>query len=185
MNDGVIGCICQNDGILDAAVAALVGTGLPNQSLHVGAADENQATAAAQRLGIVADLLADDPLRGLIEPHTEAETRAAVDKAGVVGAALGAALGIAIGLSPAGRFVTAPPGVLVMANAGLYFVLGAITGSVLGAALAPQPSTHVGFRLIDGMQEGSYALIAVAPRDRHDSLQRALEAAGGSGITRI
>ena len=182
---GAIGCVCRSDQTLDAAAAGLAGLEIAKTQLHLGASDESRALAAAQRLGIAADLQPDDPLGGLVAPGDGSAPRTAIDRAGTFGALLGAAAGAAIAFTPAGRLVSAPQTLLVAANAALYFVLGGIVGSVLGAALAPQPSTHSGFRLIDGMQEGAYALIAVAPRERHDELQRALEGAGATGITRL
>jgi hypothetical protein len=108
-----------------------------------------------------------------------------VDRAGILGAALGALAGVALGLTPVGGLLAVPHEVRLLANIALYLVLGVIVGSVLGAAFAPQPSTHVGFRLIDGMQDGALALIVSAPRARLDELHKALERCGGAGITRV
>jgi hypothetical protein len=185
LSENAIGCIYRSDDALDAAVTQLLGLGLPADSLHLGAREEDRAVTVAQRTGIRADVHPDDPLQDLVMPGREGAVRSAIDRAGMIGALLGACAGIVLSFTPVGRLIPVPHAALQLANAGLYFVLGAIVGSVLGAALGPQQSTHLGFRLIDGMQEGAYALIVVAPTSRHDELQRVLEATGGSGITRV
>ncbi len=185
LNAGAIGCVYQSDEALDAAVAQLRQDGFDAYALHVGAADGLRAAAAASRNGIQADVDADDPLRDLLPPDQEGAARGAVDRAGILGAALGALAGVALSMSPVGGLLAVPHEARMLANIALYLVLGAIVGSVLGAAFAPQPSTHVGFRLIDGMQDGAFALIVSAPRARLDELHKALERCGGTGITRV
>jgi hypothetical protein len=185
LSDSAIGCVYRSDDALDAATAQLLGLGLTADTLHVGASDVARAQTAALRTGIRADVEPEDPLRGLVDVATEFGARAAVDRAGVAGAIIGALAGLGLSLTPMGSAIAVTHGALAIANIGFYFVLGAIVGSVLGAALTPQPSTHVGFRLIDGMNDGSYALVVVSPRERHDELQAVLEAAGGTGITRV
>jgi hypothetical protein len=185
LNAGAIGCIYPTDEALDAAVAQLRLDGFDADELHVGAADGLRAAAAASRNGIRADVEADDPLRDLLPPDREGAARGAVDRAGIIGAALGALAGVALGNTAAGGLLAVPHEARLLANIALYLVLGAIIGSVLGAAFAPQPSTHVGFRLIDGMQDGALALIVSAPRERLDELHKTLERCGGNGITRV
>ena len=185
LNEGAIGCIYQSDEALDAAATKLLDLGIEARDIHVGAADDERARQAAQRTGVRADIAADDPLEGLLGHEPGSDARAAMDRGGLIGAVAGALFGIVIGFTPAGAAVAMTRVPLLLANALLYFVLGAIIGSVLAAALAPQPSTHAGFRLIDGMQDGALALIVVAPRDRLDELERAMESAGGSGSTRV
>lgn len=185
LGDGAIGCVYRSEEALDVAATRLLGLGLTADALHLGAADTERAQATAGRIGIRADLLPEDPFQDVIAPGQNDDARAALDRAGMIGGLLGAGVGVAIAFTPAGSLLNVPPAALLFANAGLYFVLGAIVGSVLGAALAPQPSTHIGFRLIDGMQEGSYALIVIAPRHKLDEVQQVLEASEGTGITRI
>jgi hypothetical protein len=185
LGEGAIACTYDRDEALDAAVAQLRADGIEADAFHVGAADGQRAQAAALRHGIRADIIADDPLRDLLPLDQERKARGAVDRAGLLGAALGALAGVALGLTPAGGFLAVPPEARLLASIALYLVLGAIIGSVLGAAFAPQPSTHVGFRLIDGMQEGALALVVTAPRARLDDVQKALERSGGAGITRV
>jgi hypothetical protein len=185
LDAGAVGCIYRDDEALDAAVAQLRGRGIEAEAVHVGAADGQRAQAAAQRNGILADIVADDPLRDLLPIDQERRARGAMDRAGLLGAALGALAGVMLGLTPAGGLLAVPHEARLLANIALYLVLGAIIGSVLGAAFAPQPSTHVGFRLIDGMQDGALALIVTAPRARLDEVQKALERSGATGITRV
>ncbi len=182
---GAIGCVYRNDDALDAAALQLLSLGVAADALHVGAADAPRAQSLAQRNGIRADIAPDDPLRSLVDAATEDATRATIDRSGIRGALIGALVGLAIGFTSVGSSIAVTHAAIPFANVALFFVLGAIAGSVLGGALAPQPSTHLGFRLIDGMQEGACALVVVAPRERHDELQAVLEAAGGTGITRV
>jgi hypothetical protein len=177
--------VCGSDASLDAAVARLVDAAIAKNALHVGALDQLRAQAAADRLGIIADVASDDPLGGLTGIGTQGAARAGMDRGGVIGGTIGAVAGCVLAATPAGNIVAAPAYLHVLADAALYFVVGAIIGSVLGAALAPQPSTHAGFRLIDGMQDGAYALIAIVPAERHRELRQALEAAGAAGITSV
>lgn len=185
LSESAIGCIYRSDDALDAAAAQLLAQGVGADAIHVGALDAKRAQAAAQRHGIQADVHPDDPLADIVSLDRDGSARAAVDRCGMIGALIGALSGIAISFTPAGALIPVPHAALQLANAGFYFVIGAIVGSVLGAALGPQTSTHAGFRLIDGMQEGAYALVVVAPQSRHDDLQKLLEAAGGTGTTRV
>ncbi|HEV2037566.1 MAG TPA: hypothetical protein VGQ96_03080 [Candidatus Eremiobacteraceae bacterium] len=184
LGEGAIGCVYRSDQALDAAAASVLELGLTAGALHLGATDAHRASEAAQRIGIAADIHADDPLSHLAGLADRADTRGAIDRTGIAGAAIGAIAGVALSFTPAGAAVVANASPMV-ANTAFSFVLGAIVGSVLGAALGPQPTTHVGFRLIDGMQEGAYVLIVTAVRERLDELQQVMEAAGGTGTTRV
>jgi hypothetical protein len=185
LSESAIGCVYRNDAAFDAAATQLLTFGIAADALHVGSSDAQRAQAAAQRHGIRADVHADDPLADIVTLDRDDTARAAVDRWGIIGALIGACSGVALSFTPAGALIHVPHPALQLANVGFYFVVGAIVGSVLGAALGPQASTHAGFRLIDGMQEGAYALIVVAPHSRHDELQKILEAAGGTGMTRV
>lgn len=180
-----IGCVCSTDATLDTVVAKLIEADISKDRLHLGALDPARAQAAAQRLGIAAGVSSEDPLGSLTGPGGDASSREAMDRGGMLGGVIGAIVGCAIGLTPAAAIVAAPHDMALLANIALYFALGAIVGSVLGAALAPQPSTHTGFRLIDGMQEGGYALIVIAPSEQHAQLRRLFEGAGAAGITSV
>lgn len=185
LSESAIGCVYRSDETLDAAATQLVALGIAPGAIHIGAAEAQRAQAAATRHGARADVDPDDPLADIVTLDRGNSARAAVDRAGMIGALIGASAGIAISFTPVGALIPVPHAALPLANVGFYFVVGAIAGSVLGAALGPQASTHAGFRLIDGMQEGAYALIVVAPHSRHDELQKLLEAAGGTGTTRV
>ena len=185
LSEGFIACIYRSDDTLDAAVAQLLALGVGADALHVGAVDRQRAQAAAQRHGIHADVHPDDPLAGIVSLDRNGSARDAVDRCGMIGGLVGACSGIALSFTAVGPLIPVPHAALLLANAGFYFAIGAVVGSVLGAALGPQASTHAGFRLIDGMQEGAYALIVVAPHSRHEELQKVLELAGGTGTTRV
>ena len=185
LSASAIGCVCRTEAVLGAAITTVLDAGVPTPSVHVGALDGTAAQSVAKRFGVAADLHADDPLQGLVALPGDDAPRANVDRGGVLGCIVGALAGCAIALTPVGRYVAAPAGMLVLANAALYLVIGGIVGSVLGAALAPQSSTHAGFRLIDGMHEGGYALVALVEHARHDELQRLLESVGAVGITKV
>jgi len=185
LSEGAIACIYRSDDTLDAAAAQLLALGVGADALHVGAVDLQRAQAAAQRHGIHADVHPDDPLADIVSLDRNESARDAIDRCGTIGGLVGACSGIALSFTAAGPLIPVPHAALLLANAGFYFVIGAVVGSVLGAALGPQASTHAGFRLIDAMQEGAYALIVVAPHSRHDELQKVLEAAGGTGTTRV
>ena len=185
LSESAIGCIYRSDDALDAAATRLLTLGIAADAIHVGASDAQRTQAAAQRHGIHADVHPDDPLADIVNLDRNNTARAAVDRWGMIGALIGACSGLALSFTSAGALIHLAHPALQLANVGFYFVLGAIVGSVLGAALGPQASTHAGFRLIDGMQEGAYALIVVAPHSRHDELQKILEAAGGTGTTRV
>jgi hypothetical protein len=185
LSESAIGCVYRSDEALDAAATALLAIGVPADALHVGASDAQRAQAAAQRHDLRADVHPDDPLADIVTLDRSENARATVDRSGIIGALIGAGAGIGISFTSVGSLLPVPHAALQLANAGFYFVVGAIIGSVLGASLGPQASTHAGFRLIDGMQEGAYALIVVAPQSRHDEIQKVLEAAGGTGTTRV
>lgn len=185
MTPSAIGCTFATEEALTAAVDQLLRAGIAPHDLHVGAVPQERANHLAQRNGVVADLLPDDPFRGMGEYSGEATARRAVDRAGVWGAALGIVAGILLSFTPAGHEIPVPAYLQLLANALLFFVLGLFVGSVLGAALAPQQSAHAGFRLIDGMNEGSLALIVAAPSAKVEDVARVLEACGGLDLTRL
>jgi uncharacterized membrane protein YeaQ/YmgE (transglycosylase-associated protein family) len=181
---GAIGCAYRDDALVDAVATQVLGLGFAPHDIHVGAAQLERAQAAAARTGVTGGVDPDDPLKGFIAAGREKNAREMMDRAGVLGGLLGAFAGCALSFTSAGMLVPVAEPERMLANIALYFVLGAIVGSVLGAALSPQPSTLVGFRLIDAMQEGALVLIVCAPRARLDELERVLVKAGGTGVTR-
>jgi hypothetical protein len=185
LEGAAIGCIFSSEEMVAKASVELRNRGIAAEDIHIGAADAARAEAAAQANGVPADVHPDDPLQGFAEFGDEGAARRAIDRGGVIGAALGAVAGLILSLTPVGSLVPVPHQAQMLANCLLFFVVGTIVGSILGAALAPQQSTHVGFRLIDGMQDGALALVVVVPRNRLDEVQKILQTVGATGITRI
>jgi hypothetical protein len=181
--DGVIGCIYQHEDQLLAAINALAERAVPLSAVRVGPADNPAAQRVAQRSGIQPDVDASDPLRGLAGLRAEGDSRAAVDRGGLLGAGIGALTGMAAAFTPLRSLVPVAQG-QALADILICFVLGAIVGSIWGSALCAQSSTHAGFRLIDGMQDGGLAIVVQASRSRMGEIEETLQSTGGAGITR-
>lgn len=181
--DGVIGCVYQQEDQLVAAVNAIAGRALPLSAIRIGPAHDPRAESVAQRTGVQPDLDSGDPLRGLAGLRAEGDSRTAVDRGGLLGAAIGALAGVAAALTPL-RALTPVTHGQALADVLICFVLGAIIGSVWGGALCAQSSTHAGFRLIDGMQDGGLAIVVQAQRERIPEIEAMLQEAGGTGMTR-
>jgi hypothetical protein len=77
---------------------------------------------------------------------------------------------------PAGRFLSSLPDQAPLIDGLLFFVAGGISGAVLGGAFGLQRSTHAGFRLVDGMAEGSIALLVTCPRAQSAALRAVMDA---------
>ncbi|MBC5804744.1 MAG: hypothetical protein DLM53_08580 [Candidatus Eremiobacter antarcticus] len=183
VSDGVIGCIYQQEDQLVAAVNALAERSVPFSAMRIGPSHNPAAQRVAQRTGIQPDLDGSDPLRGLAGLRAEGDSRMAVDRGGLLGAGIGALAGMAASLTPLRSLVPVAQG-QALADILICFVLGAIVGSIWGSALCAQSSTHAGFRLIDGMQEGGLAIVVQAPRARMGEIEAMLQSAGGAGMTR-
>jgi hypothetical protein len=140
-------------------VAALRESGIELHSIRVGASDPARAEAFAQSQGVRNDVTADDPLAGAPGLGDAADHRRRTDRGGMIGGIAGALVGAVLGMLPAGRFLSSFPDQAPLIDGLLFFVAGGISGAVLGGAFGLQRSTHAGFRLIDGMAEGSIAFI--------------------------
>ncbi len=163
-------------------VAAIIATGIDAPSVSIFATADDRATSLAGRLGAGIGRSADDPLAGAPGLEGAAEQRARVDRGAAWGAACGLAIGVALGLMPAGRFLSVSPDLMLVADALFFFVIGIVAGAVLGSAFGPRLSTHVGYRLIDGMQEGRIAIVARCARAQADSASSAMTAAGAADV---
>src|ERR1700694_1651622 len=181
----ILACIFRDEQQLADAVAKLQQASLVTHDMRIGAADQTRAELAATKLGIQSDVDALDPLRGMASLSSESVTRQSVDRAGVIGAAIGVLAGFGLSFTPLAMLMPVERSAQTLALVAFWFVVGAIVGAVLGAAFAAQSSSHAGFRLIDGMQEGGLVLIIAAARDRGDALQEILESSGGSALTRL
>jgi hypothetical protein len=152
--------LAADESAAERIVAALTAAGIDAPFLRLCAHDDAQARMLAERLGVSDDCSAEDPLAGAPGLEGPIEQRARADRGALFGALFGVVIGIAIGLSPLGRLTHVAPEFSIVADTLFFFVVGIIGGGVIGTAIGPRLSTHVGYRLIDGIQEGSIAIIA-------------------------
>lgn len=157
----------------------------PDIELHAGAADAARLAPLAEQLGLAADLDPEDPLRGLRGLGDESATRRGVDRGGIIGAVLGALSGFALSFTGVAALLPVAANAQRIALIAVMFIVGAIAGSVWGAAFSPQSSSHAGFRLIDGMQDGGFALLALVEPMNAEAAQKVVESHGGGAITRL
>ena len=155
-----VACLATDESAAERIVAALTTAGIEPASLSLCAQDDARARTLAARLAISADRTAEDPLAGAPGLEGPVAQRARADRGALWGALAGIIAGIALGLSPVGQIAQVAPEFAVVADVLFFFVIGIIGGAVLGTAIGPRLSTHVGYRLIDGMQEGSIAIVA-------------------------
>jgi hypothetical protein len=185
LETGVIGCVFPTDAGCVSAIERLRALDEKALEIHVGALTPSRAQEIAQRTGVLADISPEDPLHGMKGYAGQAAARRAVDSAGVWGAAVGAVTGFFVGRAPFGHLVPVAAPLQPLADTLLFFVIGLFIGSILGGAFAPQQSSHAAFRLIDGMHDGSLALIVIAPKVRVEEATRLLEEAGGTGLSQL
>ncbi len=175
-DDAVVAGLAADDAAVGDLVVALRASSEELRTIRVGAQDRARAEAIAAAHGIAADVATDDPLAGAPGLGTQADHRVRIDKGGVIGALAGAAIGTALGFLPAGRFITMVPDQAPLFDGLLFFVAGGISGAVLGGAFGQQLSTHAGFRLIDGMDEGSIAVLVSCARERSSAIRAIFDA---------
>jgi len=181
----LVACVFSSQEALSAALDALRAHGIKPGDVGVGAADNERAQSLAAQNSIATILDPSDPLHGFGGLADETATRRSVDRGGVIGAITGAVIGLALGFTSIADWMPVARPESVLALVLFTFVLGVIVGSVLGAAFAPQSSSHAGFRLIDGMHEGGITLLVVVPEGvAPDAIAQSLRAAGGTGLTR-
>jgi hypothetical protein len=180
-----IGCVLPSDEACIVVIERLVALGIAPNEIHVGATSTSRAALIAQQTQAIADIAPEDPFRDLPRYSGGDKVRLVVDKAGVWGGLIGAVAGLLIGRQPALNLLPVAPSLEPLASVLFFFVTGLFLGSILGAALAPQQSSHAAFRLIDGMQDGGVALIVGIPPGRQAELTKVLEAAGATGLTQL
>jgi hypothetical protein len=152
--------LAADESAAERIIAALAASGIDAPSLSLCAQDDARARTLAARLGVSGDRSAEDPLAGAPGLEGPVAQRARADRGALIGALVGIIVGVAVGLSSVGQLAHVVPELSIVADALFFFVVGIIGGAVLGTAIGPRLSTHVGYRLIDGMQEGSIAIIA-------------------------
>ena len=175
-DEAVVAGLAADDAAVADLVAALRASSEALGAIRVGARDRARAESIAATHGIAADVGADDPLAGAPGLGTQADHRVRIDRGGVIGAIAGAVLGTALGFLPAGRFITVAPDQAPLVDGLLFFVAGGISGAVLGGAFGQQLSTHAGFRLVDGMDDGSIAVLVSCARDRAGAIRAIFDA---------
>jgi hypothetical protein len=152
--------LAADESAAERIVAALTAAGIDAPCLSLCAQDAARARTLAARLGVSSDRTAEDPLAGAPGLEGPVAQRARADRGALFGALVGVLAGVGLGLSPVGQLAHVAPEFSTVVDALFFFVVGIIGGAVLGTAIGPRLSTHVGYRLIDGMQEGSIAIIA-------------------------
>ena len=181
-DDAVVAGLATDESAAERIVAALIASGIDAPSVSVCASDDARALSLAHRLGAGAARSADDPLAGAPGLDGAAGQRARSDRGALWGALCGALIGAALGFSPYGGIVPVAPGLFALADALLFFIVGIVAGAVLGTALGPRLSTHVGYRLIDGMADGDIAVIAACARAQSAAAVAAMTESGAADI---
>jgi hypothetical protein len=161
--EAVVAGLAADETALADLVAALREVGVGPHAIRVGTADPARAEAIARAHDVRVDIDLDDPLAGAPGLGDAADHRRRIDRGGIIGAIVGALIGVVLGMLPAGRFLASFPDQAPLIDGLLFFVAGGISGAVLGGAFGLQRSTHAGFRLVDGMAEGSIALLVSCP----------------------
>ena len=174
--------LASDESVAERIVAALAAGGIVAPSVEVCAADGGRAQAIGERLGIGVGISPDDPLAGAPGLDGPADQRVRSDRGAAWGALWGTAIGVALGLSPFGRIVPVDANLTIVADALFFLIIGIISGAVLGTALGPRLSTHVGYRLIDGMAEGSIAIIARCTRENATAASAAMAQSGATDV---
>ncbi len=167
------------------AVAGLAALGIPRDALHAGAREQHVAEEFARAAQIAADVLPEDPLGRFGTAHSEGRARRAADRGGVIGAAAGVLAGFLVSLTPAQAVVPVAPPLQRLGDVLLFFVVGLFIGTTLGSALAPQPTSHAAFRLVDAVSEGALVLVVTALAASADEIRTVMEANGGRYVTSV
>ncbi|HEY7787186.1 MAG TPA: hypothetical protein VIF33_01595 [Casimicrobiaceae bacterium] len=175
-DDAVVAGLAADETAVADLVAALREAGVELQAIRVGASEPARADAIAVAHGVQTGVDLEDPLAGAPGLGDAADHRRRIDRGGMIGAIAGAVIGVVLGMLPAGRFLSSLPDQAPLVDGLLFFVAGGISGAVLGGAFGLQRSTHAGFRLVDGMAEGSIALLVTCPRAQSAALRAVMDA---------
>jgi len=181
----IVAGLVADESAAGRLIASLTEAGAAPHSIRVGAKDAERAQAIAAMHGARADIAIEDPLAGAPGLATALDQRSRVDRGGLIGAGIGAVAGSIVGAFPGTRFMAVDPAMTWIADGLLFFVVGAVAGSVLGGAFGPRLSTHAGFRLVDGMDEGALAVIVECTRDRTTMIRAVFDEAGAHDVVVI
>jgi hypothetical protein len=180
--DAIVAGLVADEAGAGSLIAALCASGVKLDGIRVGAADAARAQAIGASNGVRADLVKDDPLGGAPGLTNASDQRLAVDRGGIVGSLVGAAVGVILGFFPIGHLVVIQVGNASLVDGLLLFVFGGICGAVLGGAFGPRLSTHAGFRLVDGMDEGHIAVTASCAREKSAEIKAVFATAGAGDV---
>lgn len=176
-----IACTFADDGAAIAAMQRLAASGAVG-AWRVGAADPARAQSIAQAAGAAADLDPADPLAGLGDLVSPASAGTGINMGAAIGGAVGVLGGLAAGETAIASIVPVETSLRPLAATLLFFAVGTAVGAVLGSAFGRRPSTHAGFRLIDGMEAGHVALVGTIEDANVDGAREALAAAGAEDL---
>lgn len=184
-NAVVLACLFSDDEAAAAGLLRLVDLGIAPGAIRIGAAPPGRADKLSAPIGARPDLDPNDPLAGVLGLIGGEQSSFGIDRGSALGALAGAAFGFVLGLSPAGGVAGLPPSLAPFGDALFFLVIGGVVGAVLGGALGPQRSTHAGFRLVDGIEEGRVAVVADVPIAVADELVSKLRSWGATDILRF
>jgi hypothetical protein len=182
-----VACAFKDQAATENAVRELLASGVAADDISLGGfgAHAEHAKTLAAELGVRAGIDPDDPLAGAPGLASADSGAFAIDRGGVIGGLIGAVTGLIVGLFPGIHLVPADPSYRLLASALLLFILGALAGATLGGALAPQRSSHAGFRIVDELEHGGLAVVASLDAARAGDVANMLTAAGGLHVMRV
>ena len=182
-----VACAFKDRESAAAALQALLGAGVASSQLGTGAIGAHRADAQAlgAQFGVRSDVDGEDPLAGAPGLASAAGAAASVNQGALIGGSVGTLAGAALAFVPGFPIVTIEPQYRAFASILLFFILGALGGATLGGAFAPQRSTHAAFRIVDEIEHGGVAVVAVVDAASAPSVEEALAAAKGLHITRV
>jgi len=178
----------KEQAAIENVVRELKALGLRGDDIGVGGlgASAERARTLAADLEIRPDIDPEDPLAGAPGLASASSGAASIDRGAAIGGAAGGAVGLGISFIPAiSTLIAADPASRVLADVLLFFILGALAGATLGGALAPQLSTHAGFRIVDELEHGALAVVAKAAPDQAAAVTTSLATAGGLHVLRV
>jgi hypothetical protein len=182
-----VACAFKDPAAIESAVRELLASGVNASDIGLGGlgAHAEPARTLAAELGVRPDVDPEDPLAGAPGLASADRGAIAIDRGGVIGGLIGAVAGLIVGFIPGIHIVQTDPSYRVLADALLFFILGALAGATLGGALAPQRSSHAGFRIVDELEHGALAVVVSLDAAQAAEALRLLTAAGGLHVIRV